>query len=175
MSSSRKLLKYTPMMRDYLVRLASEGLPDYEIANRLGIHRHTIRLWRLKDRQLCEEMQQAFDSCYETAVRIGILKLAKGVETSEVTEESVYINDKGEPIKRKEKKTINAPNLNAIKSIAKKYAPDLEISEETNTTNILKIDNMTYRELMEYRKNESLLDSIETTSNIIDKDKDEES
>lgn len=157
----RGLVKYDGIMRSRLIELAAQGFTDYEIAKMLGISRHTIRRWKERFEDLKPAMEEAFTSGFKDAIYRGLRALCAGVEVSEETQEYIIEDAEGRPIKHKKKVTKHAADIRALKLVAKKFCPELDLEDTTSTTNILNIDSMTYRELLDYRATNNVLDIVE--------------
>ena len=156
---AKGLVKYDINMRLKLIELSSEGASMSEMARLLGINRNTIRRWRESDKSLDEAMNRAYDEGLRHIAVRGLKQLAEGVTTVETTKETVETDNNGMPIKTRVRTTKHAPNFNAVKTLAKRYAPELEIHDAKHETHIVNIDSMSYKELLEYRSKHNVLDA----------------
>lgn len=175
----RGMVKYNIDVRVKCIELASKGYTIDDVCNVVGINKATIYRWFKKDCKFEESYRKAFSIAIGEMIETNLIKLANGVTRSEVSEEYLDTNrvdSNGEPIvvKVKSKKTIEAPNLKANTTLAKKYhkeyAERLEESNNDSVTNILNVNtsDMNLRDLQELTKSSPLGDIIETTGKTLD-------
>lgn len=96
-----------------------EGVPEAELARRMGVSASTLREWAAKSPALREALEQRSDAV-DYAVEDALLRKALGYES---TERKVEVSAKGE---RKETETVKqvGPDMSAISLWLKKRKPE---------------------------------------------------
>lgn len=172
---ARGLVKYNQVMISRILELASKGYTDSAIADLLGITRSTLYRWKQRDNKLSINIERMRNEGINSIINSGLLALAQGVELKETIKETIEFDENNNPIRIKEKVTKHPPKEKALEILARRYAPELAISDKRETTtNIINIDTMSHKELLEYRKANNVLDAEykEVASDITRDDKD---
>jgi predicted transcriptional regulator len=157
---ARGLVKYNQVMISRILELASKGYSDCDIAKLLGITRSTLYRWKKRDNRLSDNIEKMRSEGINSIINSGLIALAQGVELKETIKETIEFDENNNPIRIKEKVTKHPPKEKAIEILARRYAPELAISDKReSTTNIINIDSMSHKELLEYRKANNVLDA----------------
>lgn len=156
---AKNVYKYDGVVRSRIIELASQGYTMHSIATMIGVHRNTLSIW-VNKYGLKEVLRKAREEGINSIINNGLIALARGVEVVTTTEERVELDDNGMPTKIKVSTTKHAPKEKAIELLAKRYAPELDVSHtKQTTTHVVNIDSMSYKEILEYRSKHNVLDA----------------
>lgn len=111
------IIKYDSAIRSRLLELSALGYTYGDMARLLGVHRNTITRWIARD-NLADEMLKVKRESIVSALEQGLLRLAKGAETTETIKE---YTDEATGERVTEKIRIIAPSEKAIQILAQKY------------------------------------------------------
>jgi len=160
---AKNIFKFNLVVRSRILELCYKGYTLGQIADFLGIHRNTISKWKHTQVGLSEAMTKAFNDGMRDLAYRGHIALAQGVKTTETIREYIEEDASGRMIKVKDKEINHAPSQSALKILAKNYAPELDTINNESTINVLSVDSMSYKELIEYNAKHNPLDSIDAT------------
>lgn len=169
----RKAYKFDGLMRSRIIELYSQGYSGNNIAKMLGISAMTLSRWRKKYPEFNKTLQESRDNEMQGLIIQNLVKQASGGEYKTIEksyfdfktdENGEYILDddgKRIPIKVVEKIVQEKGDHKANEILARKFSKDLSAKtiEQNSTTNILNIEGMSYRELLEYNKDNNVLDA----------------
>lgn len=140
------------MWRD-VIRYSFEGMCLMEIADCVEVEYKTLCRWMKKHPSLKEQCAAARLAGGKKVVEYGLFKLARGSEEVEETASWIETRPDGtsKTIKRVVKKT--RPDLKALQTLSKKYAPEFSesIQEGEDGKLNININQLSLREVMELR------------------------
>lgn len=90
MGKAGRPTKFNQKMRDNIMALAGAGKTDQQIADALGISRHTISLWKTKDDEFFDSLKNA-KSIADELVEVALFQRATGYIS--VEERAITVRD----------------------------------------------------------------------------------
>lgn len=163
--SLKALHKYDNSTRSTILKMVSEGYTEEDICKFLMISRNTLHRWKGRDLLLTKGIESYKHLFLKSQIEKAALAKAIGLTVDEVTEESIEIRKRKDgseyPVKVKKVRRQLPPDTKMLEKYMKKVMPELEVEDTTRKAiiNIENVENMTFRELLEYNKESNAIDA----------------